>query len=78
MAARLLIALIDAYRRRGGGRRMLVECNFEPSCSLYAREAIARHGARRGGRLAWARLRRCRDRERLHPVPDPVPPAGRR
>ena len=35
-------------------------CKFEPSCSNYAHEAIARHGARRGTILALKRLLRCR------------------
>ena len=46
-------------------------CRFEPSCSAYALEAIDRHGARRGMKLAGARLLRC------HPFGtagfDPVP-----
>jgi hypothetical protein len=37
----------------GGG------CRFHPSCSNYAHEAIARHGARRGFVLAFKRLLRC-------------------
>jgi putative membrane protein insertion efficiency factor len=49
----------------GGG------CRFDPSCSAYAVEAIDRHGAWRGCRLAAARLLRC------HPFGsagyDPVP-----
>lgn len=48
-------------------------CKFEPSCSNYAYEAIARHGAKRGSLLAARRLLRCR------PFTtggfDPVPPA---
>jgi uncharacterized protein len=48
-------------------------CRFDPSCSRYAREALARHGALRGGLLAMKRLGRC------HPWGgsgyDPVPPA---
>ena len=39
---------------------MPVGCKFYPSCSHYAAEAIARHGAARGVRLAAARLWRCR------------------
>ena len=35
-------------------------CKFYPSCSHYAAEAIARHGARHGLRLAAERLWRCR------------------
>jgi uncharacterized protein len=34
-------------------------CKFYPSCSNYAREAIERHGARRGTVLALKRLLRC-------------------
>jgi uncharacterized protein len=34
-------------------------CRFHPSCSNYAAEAIARHGARRGLTLSLRRLLRC-------------------
>ena len=48
-------------------------CRFDPSCSRYAMEALARHGALKGGLLAAKRLGRC------HPWGgsgyDPVPPA---
>lgn len=46
-------------------------CRHHPTCSEYAREAIARHGVWRGGGMALARLGRC------HPLGtagyDPVP-----
>ena len=46
-------------------------CRFVPSCSAYAQEALARHGAVAGSRLAAQRLLRC------HPFRpggiDPVP-----
>jgi putative membrane protein insertion efficiency factor len=49
-------------------------CRFLPSCSAYARQAVATHGVIRGGALALRRLGRC------HPLGkagyDPVPPAG--
>jgi putative membrane protein insertion efficiency factor len=47
-------------------------CKFYPSCSNYAQEAIALHGARRGAWLAMKRLGRCRPFTRggFDPVPD--------
>ncbi len=34
-------------------------CRFRPTCSQYALEAVARHGAARGTRLAVKRILRC-------------------
>ena len=34
-------------------------CRFEPSCSAYAMEAVARHGALAGPWLALKRILRC-------------------
>jgi putative membrane protein insertion efficiency factor len=46
-------------------------CRFHPSCSEYADEALARHGACRGCWLAARRLSRCGP---WHPGGyDPVP-----
>jgi len=46
-------------------------CRFEPTCSVYAREAIERHGFLRGVGFSARRLARC------HPFRaggfDPVP-----
>jgi len=46
-------------------------CRFTPSCSQYALEAVAKHGALRGSWLAARRLVRC------HPFNpggyDPIP-----
>lgn len=48
-------------------------CRFTPSCSAYAREAVERHGAIKGGWLTLRRLLRCHP---WHPGgSDPVPPA---
>jgi uncharacterized protein len=48
-------------------------CKFYPTCSVYAQEAIALHGARRGSWLALKRLLRCRPFTKggVDPVPDP-------
>jgi len=54
-----LIALVTAYQLVL--RPLLIgACKFHPSCSEYAVEAIRRHGPWRGGRMAGARLLRCR------------------
>jgi putative membrane protein insertion efficiency factor len=47
-------------------------CKFYPSCSVYAQEAIATHGARRGSWLALKRLLRCRPFTKggFDPVPE--------
>lgn len=34
-------------------------CRFQPSCSVYALEALDRHGAVKGGWLALRRITRC-------------------
>ncbi len=46
-------------------------CRFQPSCSVYAVEAIERFGLFRGGGMALARILRCQP---FHPGGfDPVP-----
>lgn len=66
----ILISLITIYQR-------LISplyppcCRFVPSCSEYARQAIATHGVCKGSALAMHRILRC------HPLCaggyDPVP-----
>ncbi|MDQ2092405.1 membrane protein insertion efficiency factor YidD [Marimonas arenosa] len=34
-------------------------CRYEPTCSAYALEALAKHGAIKGGWLALRRILRC-------------------
>jgi putative membrane protein insertion efficiency factor len=57
-AARTLLKAISIYQRLTAGR--VSACRFYPSCSAYAHEAIATHGALRGSALALRRLSRCR------------------
>jgi putative membrane protein insertion efficiency factor len=69
---RLLILLIQAYRYTLSPL-LGVSCRFEPSCSLYAIEALREHGVLKGGWLAAKRLGRCHP---FHPGGhDPVPHA---
>jgi putative membrane protein insertion efficiency factor len=66
----LLIALVRAYR-------FLLSpwvgdaCRFQPTCSQYALDALAEHGALKGTWLTARRLGRCHP---FHPGGhDPVP-----
>jgi putative membrane protein insertion efficiency factor len=47
------------------------QCRFYPTCSEYAKEAVAKHGALKGAWLAMRRIGRCHP---YHPGGhDPVP-----
>lgn len=73
--ARLLTAVVVAYRRYVSPA-LPARCRFYPSCSAYAQEALAKHGALRGTGLAVWRLLRCHP---FHPGGyDPVPDPNRR
>ncbi len=68
---RVLVFLIDLYRYAvsplfGG------TCRFHPTCSAYAKEAVLKHGALKGGWLAARRIARCHPYYKgdfLDPVP---------
>lgn len=67
----ILIALIRLYRRLVSPL-FPPSCRFNPTCSVYAVEAISRFGALRGGLLMVWRLLRCNPfcRGGNDPVPD--------
>ena len=58
IAQRLLMGLVRAYR-------LLLSpwlgssCRFEPTCSVYALQALEQHGAASGSYLTIQRLVRC-------------------
>jgi uncharacterized protein len=69
--SRIVILMLQGYKRflspLFGSR-----CRFHPSCSDYARVAIARFGTLRGGWLALLRIARCQPlcTGGLDPVPE--------
>jgi putative membrane protein insertion efficiency factor len=73
--ARLLLALVQLYRRYLSPLKGVPTCRFVPTCSAYAQEALTTHGALRGTLLTCWRVCRCHPFAR--PGLDPVPPPGR-
>jgi uncharacterized protein len=70
MPGRFLILLLRGYKRFISPL-LPPMCRFEPTCSVYAMQAIARYGALRGSWLTLRRLFRCHP---LHPGGwDPIP-----
>lgn len=55
--ARPLLVAIRGYQLVRAGRPS--PCRFDPSCSMYAMDALKVHGAVRGSLLALRRLGRC-------------------
>ena len=66
----LVLGIIRTYQRTLG-LVLPATCRFQPSCSEYGYQAVARYGVVRGGWMALRRLGRC------HPFNpggfDPVP-----
>jgi putative membrane protein insertion efficiency factor len=70
--AHLVAVPVRLYRLFGSpwvGRN----CRFQPTCSEYALDALAKHGAVRGSWLTIRRLARCRPGggDGYDPVPEP-------
>jgi len=71
---KLLLLLLRAYRLLSPLKLLLTAnscCRYYPTCSIYATEAVEKHGAARGAWMATRRVLRC------HPFHeggfDPVP-----
>ncbi len=75
LATRALLSLVSIYKLFFS-YLFTGSCRFVPSCSLYAQEALLKHGALKGSWLAFRRLVRC------HPLCegglDQVPESSRR
>lgn len=70
MSRALAVLVIRIYQRLRPAH-LRGNCRYTPTCSVYAREAIERHGVAAGTGLAIRRILRC------HPLGargyDPVP-----
>lgn len=76
----ILLALIRLYQTAISPYTR-PRCRYYPTCSQYAAQAIAAHGALRGSYLAVRRLLRCHPFSRrgwYDPVPPPKPKEKRR
>ena len=63
---------IKRYQAGGGGRHYFaVECNFDPTCSEYTRQAVLDRGTLRGLRAGLKRIRRCNQQGLKEKIPDP-------
>lgn len=56
--SRILIILIRFYQL-AVSPWLAPRCRFMPTCSSYAIEAVKKHGALKGARLAAKRIARC-------------------
>ena len=66
-----VLSLVVRFYRYVFSPMLGMHCRFHPSCSEYALEALARHGAAQGVWLTLKRLLRC---HAWHPGGyDPVP-----
>ncbi len=58
LVGKLLIAIARGWQI-GPSRILPPSCRYLPTCSAYAIEAIQKHGAARGGWLAFKRIAKC-------------------
>ena len=68
---RIFLAIITFYQKHISPLTP-PSCRYTPTCSQYAREAITKYGAAKGGWLALRRILRCHPFSKHDPY-DPVP-----
>lgn len=57
--SRAMLGAVDFYRSAISPYKGGPTCKYIPTCSQYAKTAIERYGAVKGGRMAAGRLLRC-------------------
>lgn len=73
MLSAFAVKSINWYQRKGGSHYFFaLECNFEPSCSEYTKQAIIKHGFYRGVVDGLSRIRRCNQPDSVCKCYDPV------
>ena len=60
MMKKILLKIIWFYQTAISPYKGRSYCNYVPTCSAYAREAIETYGAARGGFMALKRFLRCK------------------
>jgi len=72
--SKLAIYCIEYYQLNGGGKELFsIDCNFNPSCSEYAKVSFHRFGFCDAAFLAVKRVCRCNQPDLIHRIDDPVP-----
>ena len=56
---KILLFLIQFYRRYISVLKLRPTCRFYPTCSQYAYEAVNKYGFRKGGWMAVKRICKC-------------------
>ena len=73
MISRFIIKMINRYQKKGGGSRLLlVDCNFNPTCSEYYKQALTEYGLIRASRMGLNRIHRCNKANATIKTNDPV------
>tara|TARA_Y100001970_G_scaffold281897_1_gene393641 strand:+ start:1157 stop:1405 length:249 start_codon:yes stop_codon:yes gene_type:complete len=64
--------IITYYQSKGGGSKLFnIDCNFEPTCSEYAKQAIRTMGLFAAIPYVLDRLKRCSDPDKVERESDP-------
>ncbi len=72
VSARAYVGLVDIYQAHVSPRmRSYVRCRYQPTCSEYSRQAVARHGLASGLVMSVRRTLSCQPSVPLG-TPDPV------